>query len=85
MDEIRRLREDLELIDHKIIQALLERKGVSWQLQHAKVAAGDSRVDLAQEAQVIKRYDEGLTDVDGRVLAHHILNLCRGYLRLPNE
>ncbi|MGK5529194.1 chorismate mutase [Streptomyces sp. URMC 129] len=70
-------RRRLDALDARIIELVKERVTVSEQVQAARVAAGERRVHLAREMEVLRRYRDALGR-QGTQLAMTLLELCRG-------
>ncbi|WP_326598639.1 chorismate mutase [Streptomyces sp. NBC_01803] len=70
-------RERLDALDARIIELVKERVTVSEQIQAARIAAGERRIHLAREMEVLRRYRDELGR-QGTQLAMTLLELCRG-------
>ena len=67
----------LEVLDLKIIDLIRTRREMSKFIQDLKIRQGLPRVDLTQEAEVIKLYDNALGP-QGSIIASHLLVLSKG-------
>ncbi|WP_059012965.1 chorismate mutase [Streptomyces specialis] len=70
-------RERLDALDAGIIALVKERVTVSEQVQAARIAAGERRVNLTREMEILRRYRDELGR-QGTQLAMTLLELSRG-------
>lgn len=70
-------REQIDVLDARILQLIEERMAVSGQIQRARVGSGGRRVNLQREMEIINRYRDELGR-PGTQLAMTLLELCRG-------
>lgn len=82
MDDLQRLRSDLERLDRTVIELLGARQRIAVEVGKAKRAAGLPVVDPAQEALVLRRAAEqaraeGLAEEEIRRIFWCIIDLAR--------
>ena len=70
-------REVIDAIDDAIIELLGQRKAVSAHIQALRASAGEGRVAMSREYEVMARYRSAL-DRPGARVAVSVLELCRG-------
>ncbi|MFF5439037.1 chorismate mutase [Streptomyces achromogenes] len=70
-------RSGIDRLDEALIALVEQRRAVSERVQRRRVAAGGTRVDLAREQAVFRRYEAALGS-SGVAIARELLHLCRG-------
>jgi chorismate mutase len=70
-------REQIDVLDARILTLIRERMAVSEQIQRARITSGGRRVNLAREMEILERYRAELGR-PGTRLAMLLLELCRG-------
>ncbi|GAA2733868.1 chorismate mutase [Streptomyces nogalater] len=70
-------RQEIDLLDSKIIELIQNRHRVSFRIQQRRLGDGGPRTVLAREMVVIDRYRQALGP-EGTSLVTDILRLCRG-------
>jgi chorismate mutase len=71
------LRSQIDDVDQAILTLLATRRGLSRQVQDARVAAGGVRIELNRERQILTTYGAALGS-HGVALATAVLRSCRG-------
>ena len=70
-------REEIDVLDARILTLIQRRMAVSAQIQRARVGSGGRRVNLARELEILERYRTELGGAGTR-LGMLLLELCRG-------
>ncbi|MDT0265223.1 chorismate mutase [Streptomyces sp. DSM 44915] len=70
-------RAEIDALDTEIVRLVRHRMTLSARVQHARMASGGRRVQLARENEVLRRWRAEL-GVPGTTLAMTLLELCRG-------
>lgn len=70
-------RDVIDAIDDSIIELLSQRQAVSSHIQALRAEAGDGRVAMSREYEVMARY-RAVLDRAGARVAVSVLELCRG-------
>ncbi|MFF9584557.1 chorismate mutase [Streptomyces achromogenes] len=70
-------RSEIDRLDEALIALVEQRRAVSERIQRRRVAADGTRVDLAREQTVFRRYEAALGS-SGVAIARALLHLCRG-------
>jgi chorismate mutase len=78
-DEIRGIRERIDVIDQTIIDLWLERAKLSQQVGRTRMASGGTRLVLSREREIVERFREAI-GADGTQLALLLLRAGRGPL-----
>lgn len=71
------LREQLNVLDAELIEAVARRMELSRQVQAVRMAHGGPRREHSRELKIMNRYSAGLGD-GGSTLALTLLEMCRG-------
>lgn len=74
---IARLRDQIDEIDHEIVDAVKRRIEVSKQIQAVRMAQGGRRREHSRELRIVQTYVDGLGK-PGSELALTLLELARG-------
>ncbi len=78
-DEIRAIRERIDVIDQTLIDLWLERAALSQQVGKTRMASGGTRLVLSREREIVERFRETLGP-DGTQVALLLLRAGRGPL-----
>jgi chorismate mutase len=78
-DEIRAMRDRIDVIDQSIIDLWLERAHLSQQVGRTRMASGGTRLVLSREREIVERFREAL-GADGTQVALLLLRAGRGPL-----
>ncbi|MDT5042047.1 MAG: chorismate mutase [Actinoplanes sp.] len=78
-DEIRAIRERIDVIDQTLIDLWLERARLSQQVGKTRMASGGTRLVLSREREIVERFRESLGP-DGTQVALLPLRAGRGPL-----
>jgi chorismate mutase len=79
MSTVTSLRDEIDQIDHELVELVRRRREVSRAIQAARMAEGGPRVVHAREAEVVERWRSSLGTPGGRI-ALALLELGRGEL-----
>ena len=82
VDELARLRGEIERIDRQIVELIAERVALARQVGPIKHALGIPTLDPPREAAIVRRAGElareaGVDDEGVRYLFWHLVGLCR--------